>query len=104
MTYSPPPRAEPHPQTRGLAVESVEALMRLLTPENRELLRVIRDDRPDSVAALARITHRAGPNLTRTLGKIGSSGPRDFPAERQASRPGVARANLLGPCRSVQFQ
>jgi predicted transcriptional regulator len=58
----------------GLAVESVEALMRLLTPENRELLRIIRDDRPDSVAALARITHRAGPNLARTLGKLEAAG------------------------------
>ena len=54
----------------GLVVESAEALMRLLTPENRELLRVIRDEQPQSVAALARLTHRAEPNLARTLNKI----------------------------------
>lgn len=58
----------------GLVVESVEALMRLLTPENRELLRVIRDDQPESVAALARLTHRAEPNLARTLGKLEAAG------------------------------
>lgn len=58
----------------GLVVESVEALMRLLTPENRELLRIIRDEKPQSVAALARLTHRAEPNLARTLGKLEAAG------------------------------
>lgn len=58
----------------GLIVESAEALMRLLTPENRELLRVIRDEKPESVAALARLTHRAEPNLARTLGKLEAAG------------------------------
>jgi predicted transcriptional regulator len=55
-------------------VESVEALMRLLTTENRELLRIIRDEQPPSVAALARRTHRAEPNLARTLGKLEAAG------------------------------
>ncbi|MEO8926187.1 MAG: helix-turn-helix domain-containing protein [Caulobacteraceae bacterium] len=58
----------------GLVVESAEALMRLLTPDNRELLRIIRDERPASVAALARLTHRAEPNLARTLGKLEAAG------------------------------
>lgn len=58
----------------GLVVESAEALIRLLTPENRELLRIIRDDQPESVAALARISHRAEPNLLRTLGKLEAAG------------------------------
>ena len=58
----------------GLVVESAEALMRLLTPENRELLRIIRDEQPQSVAALARLTHRAEPNLARTLGKLEAAG------------------------------
>jgi|SRR5579859_415724 len=58
----------------GLVVESVEALMRLLTPENRELLRIIRDEKPLSVAALARLTHRAEPNLARTLNKLEAAG------------------------------
>lgn len=58
----------------GLVVESAEALMRLLTLENRELLRVIRDEKPESMAALARLTHRAEPNLSRTLGKLEAAG------------------------------
>jgi predicted transcriptional regulator len=53
---------------------SVEALMRLLTPDNRRLLAVIRDRRPQSIAELAAITGRAAPNLTRTLAKLEAVG------------------------------
>jgi predicted transcriptional regulator len=56
------------------SVESVAALVRLLTPENRSLLRTIRDARPQSVAELARLTNRAEPNLLRTLGKLEAFG------------------------------
>ena len=53
---------------------SVEALARLLTPENRRLLAIIRDRKPQSVAALAEMTGRAQPNLTRTLAKLEAAG------------------------------
>ena len=56
------------------SVESTEALVRLLTPDNRSLLRIIRDAKPQSVAELARLTHRAEPNLLRTLGKLEAFG------------------------------
>ena len=56
------------------SVESAEALMRLLTPDNRSLLRTIRDAKPRSVAELARLTGRAAPNLLRTLGKLEAFG------------------------------
>ena len=54
--------------------ESVEALIRLLTPENRRLLAVIRDRRPQSINELAEITGRAASNLTRTLAKLEAVG------------------------------
>ncbi len=54
--------------------ESVAALVGLLTPENRRLLNVIRDQRPQSVTALSRMTARAQPNLTRTLAKLQAAG------------------------------
>ena len=54
--------------------ESVEALMRLLTPENRELLAIIRDRKPQSIAELAQLSGRAAPNLTRTLSKLEAVG------------------------------
>jgi predicted transcriptional regulator len=53
---------------------SVEALVRLLTPENRQLLALIRDRKPGSIAALAEMTGRAQPNLTRTLAKLEAAG------------------------------
>lgn len=53
---------------------SVEAVIRLLTPENRRLLALIRDRKPESVAALAAMTGRAQPNLTRTLAKLEAAG------------------------------
>jgi len=53
---------------------SVEALARLLTPENRRLLAVIRDRKPRSVAELAQMTGRAAPNVTRTLAKLEAAG------------------------------
>ena len=77
---APPDAAQP-------SFESAEVLLRLLTPENRDLLKVIGDERPQSVADLARLTRRAGPNLLRTLAKLEaigliemrSAGKRKFP-------------------------
>ena len=53
---------------------SVEALVRLLTPENRKLLAIIRDRKPASVAALAELSGRSQPNVTRTLNKLEAVG------------------------------
>ena len=75
------------PGTGGLVVESAEALMRLLTPDNRELLRIIRDEKPRSVAALARLTHRAEPNLARTLGKLEAVGLVGFVVDGRRRAP-----------------
>jgi predicted transcriptional regulator len=62
------------PDTAMPSVESAEALLRLLTADNRSLLRTIRDAKPQSVAELARLTNRAEPNLLRTLGKLEAFG------------------------------
>jgi len=53
---------------------SVDAVVRLLTPENRELLTMIRDRKPQSVAELVQMSGRAQPNLTRTLAKMEAAG------------------------------
>ena len=58
----------------GISFDSVDALLRLLTPQNRALLAVIRDKKPQSIAELAELTGRAQPNLTRTLGKLEAIG------------------------------
>lgn len=53
---------------------SVDALMRLLTSENRTLMAIIRDEKPASIAELAKLSGRASSNLTRTLQKMESAG------------------------------
>ena len=53
---------------------SVEALVRLLTPENRRLLSLIRDRKPESMTELREWTGRAQPNLSRTLAKLEAAG------------------------------
>ena len=58
----------------GTSVESVETLLRLLTPKNRELLAIIRDRKPRSITELAEMTGRKPPNVTRTLGKLEAIG------------------------------
>lgn len=66
---------KPAPPDAGtVTFNSVEALVRLLTPENRRLLALIRDRKPDSVAELVKLTGRAQPNLTRTLAKLEAAG------------------------------
>ena len=62
------------PDANKPSFDSIDVLVRLLTPANRRLLALIRDRKPESVAALAEMTGRAQPNLTRTLAKLERAG------------------------------
>jgi predicted transcriptional regulator len=74
---------------------SVEALVRLLTPENRQLLAVIRDRKPASVAALAEMTGRSQPNLTRTLAKLAAAGLITMQANGRRKAPTAAVKKIV---------
>jgi predicted transcriptional regulator len=63
---------------------SPEALIKLLSPDNIELLRLIRTARPASLKDLAVLAHREESNLSRTLKKLHSAGIVIF--ERGAGR------------------
>jgi predicted transcriptional regulator len=66
---------KPAPTDAALpSFNSVDAVIRLLTPENRQLLALIRDHKPQSVAELVQLSGRAQPNLTRTLAKLEAAG------------------------------
>jgi len=57
----------PHGGEPTVWFPSTSSLAAVLSDENRALLRTIRDVRPGSLAALAELTGRKSPNLSRTL-------------------------------------
>lgn len=95
-------RERPAPRDAAkTSYESVDAVLRLLTPENRALLGIIRDRRPNSIAELADLTGRSQPNLTRTLGKMESAGFVVMTAagRRKAPRVSARRVSVtIDPC------
>ena len=75
--------------------------MRLLTPETRRLLSVIRDLKPQSVAELVQATGRAQPNLTRTLAKLEAAGFVIMTANGRRKTPTLAVKRIIveiDPC------
>ncbi len=74
---------------------SVDAVVRLLTPENRQLLALIRDRKPQSVAELVEMSGRAQPNLTRTLAKMASAGFITMKTVGRRKAPSVAVKKIV---------
>jgi predicted transcriptional regulator len=86
----------PAPSDAGKpSFNSVEAVVRLLTPDNRRLLAVIRDRKPQSVAELVEITGRAQPNLTRTLAKLEAAGFIKMKTVGRRKAPSVAVKRIV---------
>lgn len=86
----PAPADAPKP-----SFNSVDAIVRLLTPENRELLVLIRDRKPQSVAELVQMSGRAQPNLTRTLAKLEAAGFITMKAVGRRKAPSVAVKKIV---------
>lgn len=59
---------------RILKIDSISAVARLFTPQNQKLVALIAKGAVSSVADLARRTHRAEANLSRTLKKFEACG------------------------------
>lgn len=85
---APPDAAKP-------SFNSIEALVRLLTPENRQLLAIIRDRKPGSIVALAEMSGRAQPNLTRTLAKLEAAGLITMKTEGRRKTPCAAVTKIV---------
>lgn len=58
---------KPAPGDPTVWFPSTESFARILSTGNRELLRIIHEQAPESVEELAKITGRAQPNVSRTL-------------------------------------
>ncbi len=70
---------------------SLKSLAEILSEGNKELLDVIREEKPDSLAELAQLTGRAVPNLSRTLKRMEQHGIVELKKVDHTIRP-VVRA------------
>jgi predicted transcriptional regulator len=76
---------------------SPEAMVKLLSEENLELLRLIVKENPSSLHELATLAHRKESNLSRTLRKLHEAGIVDFeegPGRKRAPRLTARRVTL----------
>jgi predicted transcriptional regulator len=62
--------AKPDQNGPKLWFTSLKAAANLFTEENRQLLKVIAEQHPQSIAELENLTHRKASNLSRTLKKL----------------------------------
>jgi predicted transcriptional regulator len=70
---------------------SMKSLAEVLSDDNRALLNIIRDTRPESVSSLAAATGRTPGNLSRTLKTMSNYGIVELRRERKLVRP-IAKA------------
>ena len=66
---------------------SMKSLAEVLSDDNRTLLKVIREIRPDSVTSLAAATGRTPGNLSRTLKTMSHYGIVEMRREKKLVRP-----------------
>lgn len=87
------------PLPEAFVPRPVSPLMASLSPTALDLLAVIIRERPRSVAELARLTGRAGPNVTRSLKTLNEFGlirlVRRGPITRPEPIASALRVNLL---------
>lgn len=69
--------------------ESMESLGQVLSGQNQELLRLIRDNHPSSLTELETISGRKKSNLSRTLKTLSNYGIVDLVREKGTVRPVV---------------
>lgn len=70
---------------------SMKSLAEVLSDENRALLRVIKETKPQSITALAETTGRKPGNLSRTLKTMANYGIVEMRREKHYVRP-IAKA------------
>ena len=78
---------KPRPSDPKIWFTSMKSLAEVLSDDNRTLLKVIRDIRPDSVTSLAAATGRKPGNLSRTLKTMSHYGIVELRREKKLVRP-----------------
>ena len=78
---------KPAPGEPKIWFTSMKSLSEILSDENRALLRVMRDSKPDSISGLAAMTGRQPGNLSRTLKTMAIYGLVEMRREHGRLRP-----------------
>lgn len=78
---------KPKPGEPKIWFTSMKSLSEVLSDENRELLKVMRDTKPESISALAKISGRRQGNLSRTLKTMSQYGIVELKRENRHVRP-----------------
>lgn len=77
----------PKPSEPKIWFTSMRSLAEVLSDENRALLKLIRENNPESISSLASMTGRQPGNLSRTLKTMSNYGFVEMRRERQYIRP-----------------
>lgn len=85
---------KPKPNEPKVWFTSMKSLAEVLSDDNRALLKVISETKPESITALAKATGRKPGNLSRTLKTMSHYGIVDLYKENNQVRP-VARATAF---------
>lgn len=80
---------QPRPDEPKIWFTSMRSLAEVLSDDNRALLRVIREQKPESLSQLAEVTGRALSNLSRTLKTMERYGLVEMQRELRTVRPVV---------------
>jgi predicted transcriptional regulator len=78
---------KPKPSEPKIWFTSMRSLAEVLSDENRSLLRVIQQAKPQSISSLAEITGRKTSNLSRTLKTMSNYGLVQMKREKNNVRP-----------------
>lgn len=75
--------------------ESIQSMAQVLSNENQELLRVIVEQKPNSIKELEAVTGRKSSNLSRTLKLMARYGIVELTRENKTLRPVVKATDFL---------
>jgi predicted transcriptional regulator len=85
----------PHPNEPKICFASMRSLAEVLSDDNRALLRVIREHKPESLRQLAELTGRAPGNLSRKLKTMERYGLVEMRRGSRTVRPVVSARELV---------
>jgi predicted transcriptional regulator len=85
----------PRPNEPKIWFTSMRSMAEVLSDDNRALLRLIREQKPESLSQLAEFTGRAPSNLSRTLKTMERYGLVEMQRELRTVRPVVTASEFV---------